>query len=241
MTSKGQKSLAVGASVLVNGGFLLAVAGFAPQPTPPPAEMPAFEVALEMGPAVAETAPQKAQIHTPAPSTMDVKPSEEPVHTAVSTPQPSSSPVPVAAIASAQAAPTSGRTEPVTATSAAGSPTSVAPISQPVAAGASRQSAVQGQPSAAYAARLRHHIEQFKLYPLQAKRGRIEGEVVLSFQMDRQGRVLTSRIERGSGSADIDRAALAMLADAQPLPRPPDTLTGEVLSLSFATRFSLSD
>lgn len=239
MTSKGQKSLAVGASVLVNGGFLLAVAGLAPQPTPPPVESPVFEVAMERRPAVAKTAPPAEEVQT-SPSA-DIKPSVQPIQTTVSTPQPSSSPAPVAAMPSAQAAPASARTEPAAVPPSAGAPASATFISPTTAAGAPRQSAGQAPPPAAYAARLRHHIEQFKLYPPQAKRRRIEGEVVLSFQMDRQGRVLTSRIERGSGSADIDRAALAMLADAQPLPRPPDSVAGEVLSLSFATRFSLSE
>ncbi|WP_298330985.1 energy transducer TonB [Asticcacaulis sp.] len=239
MTSHSQKSLAVGASVLVNGGFLLAVAGLAPKPTPPPVEMPAFEVSLERRPSVAKTAPPTAEIQASA--SADIKPSEKPVHTAVSTPQPSSSPAQVEVSPSAQAASPSGRTEPVAATPSAGAPAVAAPSAPPPAAGAPRQSAGQGQPPAAYAARLRHHIEQFKIYPPHAKRRRIEGEVVLSFQMDRQGRVLTSRIERGSGSADIDRAALTMLADAQPLPRPPDSVAGEVLSLSFTTRFSLAD
>lgn len=239
MTSKGQKSLAVGASVLVNGGFLLAVAGLAPQPTPPPVEVPVFEVAMEMRPAVAKTAPSAAEAQTP-PSAA-IKPSVQPIQTAGSTPQPSSSPTPVAAMPSPQTAPASARTEPAAVPPSAGAPASAASTFPPAAAGAPRQSALQGPPPAAYAARLRHHIEQFKLYPPQAKRRRIEGEVLLSFQMDRQGRVLTSRIERGSGSADIDRAALAMLSDAQPLPRPPDSVAGEVLSLTFATRFSLTD
>lgn len=239
MTSKGQKSLAVGASVLVNGGFLLAVAGLAPQPTPPPVESPVFEVAMERRPAEARTAPSAEAVQT-SPSA-DIKPSERPIQTAVSTPQSLSSPAPVAAMPSPQTVPAAARTEPAAVPPSAGAPVSAASTFPPAAAGAPRQSALQGPPPAAYAARLRHHIEQFKLYPPQAKRRRIEGEVVLSFQMDRQGRVLTSRIERGSGSADIDRAALAMLTDAQPLPRPPDSVAGEVLSLSFATRFSLSD
>ncbi|WP_126420218.1 energy transducer TonB [Asticcacaulis excentricus] len=232
--------MAVGASVLVNGGFLLAVAGLAPQPTPPPVESPVFEVALERPVRLSVVeAPPAAEAQTP-PSAA-IKPSERPIQTAVSTPQPLSSSAPVAAMPSPQTAPASTRTEPAAAPPSAGSPASDAATSPPTASGASRPSAGQGPPPAAYAARLRHHIEQFKLYPPQAKRRRIEGEVVLSFQMDRQGRILTSRIERGSGSADIDRAALAMLADAQPLPRPPDSVAGEVLSLSFATRFSLSD
>ncbi|BEV10364.1 TonB family protein [Asticcacaulis sp. DW145] len=229
----------MGASVLVNGGFLLAVAGLAPQPTPPPVESPVFEVAMEVRPAVAKTAPPAAEIQTPP--SADIKPSENPVKTAVSTSQPSSSSALAAAMPSAQAVPASARTEPAAAPPSAGAPAAAASTSPLAAAGASRPSEVQAPPPAAYAARLRHHIEQFKIYPPQAKRRRVEGEVVLSFQMDRQGRVLTSRIERGSGSADIDRAALAMLNEAQPLPRPPDSLTGEVLSLNVTTRFSLKD
>ncbi|WP_168148061.1 energy transducer TonB [Asticcacaulis excentricus] len=230
----------MGASVLVNGGFLLAVAGLTPQPSPPPVEIPAFEVSLERPVrSSVEADPPTAVVQTS--SSADVKPSEQPVYKAVSTPTPSSSSAPVAAIPTAQVAPASGRSEPAAVTPSARAPATAAPSAPPQAVGASRPSAVQGQPTATYAARLRQHIEQFKIYPPQAKRRRVEGEVVLSFQMDRQGRVLMSRIERGSGSADIDRAALTMLADAQPLPRPPDTLTGEVLSLSFATRFSLSD
>lgn len=239
MTSKGQKSLALGASVLVNGGFLLAVAGLAPQRTPPPVESLVFEVAMEMRPAVAKTAQTAAKLE--ASTSADTKPPEKSVKTSLSPSQTSSSPQPLEPMASPHVAPISGGTEPATAAPAAGLPAAMAPSAPTAVGGPSHKPFAPGEPTTAYAARLRHHIEQFKIYPPKAKRRRIEGEVVLSFQMDRQGRVLTSRIERGSGSADIDRAALIMLADAQPLPRPPDTLMGEVLSLSFATRFSLSD
>jgi TonB family protein len=45
--------------------------------------------------------------------------------------------------------------------------------------------------------------------------------VKVAFSVDGQGRVTTSRIDRSSGSAALDNAALEMVRQAQPFPPPP--------------------
>ena len=55
--------------------------------------------------------------------------------------------------------------------------------------------------------------------------------VLLRFTLDRDGKVLSSRIEKSSGNAGLDQEALAALAAAQPLPRPPPEVEGALLDL----------
>ena len=55
--------------------------------------------------------------------------------------------------------------------------------------------------------------------------------------MDRQGRVLSAVLERGSGDAALDREAVALLGRAQPLPKPPPEITGDPISLSVPVEF----
>jgi len=64
-------------------------------------------------------------------------------------------------------------------------------------------------------------IDQSKVYPESAKARNEGGLVNLTFSVDRQGRITSSRIIRSSGSATLDKEALDMLRRAQPLPSPP--------------------
>ncbi len=65
------------------------------------------------------------------------------------------------------------------------------------------------------------------------------GTVTLAFTIDRQGRLVGSRIAHASGSPRLDRAALALLGRAAPFPPPPpgsdDTLSFTV-PIAFARR-----
>jgi protein TonB len=83
------------------------------------------------------------------------------------------------------------------------------------------------------------HIERFKQYP-QAARARGEtGTVKALLTIDREGRLLHSSIVQGSGSAALDQEALAVLARAQPLPRPPGELAGDELTFVWTQHFNL--
>jgi len=81
-------------------------------------------------------------------------------------------------------------------------------------------------------------LERYKRYPLQA-RGE-QGEATLALTIDRQGRLLSSRIARSAGSAVLDAAALAMLLRAQPFPAPPAGIMDEQLSITVPIRYSVS-
>jgi TonB family protein len=49
-------------------------------------------------------------------------------------------------------------------------------------------------------------------YPTAARRYDLEGATLLSFQVDSNGRAVNAEIDRGSGSALLDEAALASLS-----------------------------
>jgi periplasmic protein TonB len=79
-------------------------------------------------------------------------------------------------------------------------------------------------------------LERHKRYPSQA-RGE-QGVTTLAFAIDRQGRLLSSRVVRSAGSAILDAAALAMLSRAQPFPAPPLGIADELLSITVAIRYT---
>jgi protein TonB len=63
-----------------------------------------------------------------------------------------------------------------------------------------------------YASTLSAHLQRFK----RPAKGR--GTVVVSFTVNRSGKVVERRIVRSSGSSAVDGEALAMIARAQPMP-----------------------
>ena len=78
-------------------------------------------------------------------------------------------------------------------------------------------------------------LERHKRYPSNAH-GAL-GEANLAFRIDRQGRVLSSRIVRSSGSPALDEEALALVKRAQPLPAPPAGMTDQQLSFVVPIRY----
>lgn len=83
------------------------------------------------------------------------------------------------------------------------------------------------------------HIARFKTYPEEARKRRQQGEVVVIFQLARDGRVSAARAVSGSGSTLLDQAAVAVLAKASPLPAPPAELSGAFLELRLPIRYEL--
>jgi periplasmic protein TonB len=88
---------------------------------------------------------------------------------------------------------------------------------------------------ASWQRRLIAQLERYKRYPPQAH-GKL-GEARLAFSIDRQGRVLTSRIVRSSGSDALDDEALALVKRAEPLPPPPAGLPDDQLSFEVPIRY----
>jgi protein TonB len=82
-------------------------------------------------------------------------------------------------------------------------------------------------------------LERNKRYPPAAQSRHEQGVAQVSFSLDRQGRVIDSRIVRSSGAAALDEEALALLRRAQPFPKPPAELRGEHVGLTVPIRFNL--
>lgn len=110
-------------------------------------------------------------------------------------------------------------------------------------ASAPRQSAYSQAASAAkvtFEQRLLGHLERHKRYPRAAQLRRQQGMPYIRFTMDRNGQVLSSSLERGTGHALLDEEALALLARAQPLPAMPQELPGATMEIVVPIEFFLS-
>jgi TonB family protein len=82
-------------------------------------------------------------------------------------------------------------------------------------------------------------ISRFKRYPNAARARGVQGEVSVTFTIDRAGQVITSRILLSSGSTSLDEEALAVLRRASPLPSPPAQLAGATFDLTLPIQFKI--
>lgn len=82
-------------------------------------------------------------------------------------------------------------------------------------------------------------LERNKRYPESAQSRHQQGIAQVFFSLDRQGRVIDSRLLRSSGASALDEEALALLRRAQPFPPPPAELPGERVDLTVPIRFNL--
>jgi periplasmic protein TonB len=83
------------------------------------------------------------------------------------------------------------------------------------------------------------HLDRYKGYPEAARARRAEGTALLSFSMDRDGRVLGYHIVRSTGHSELDDEVLAMIERASPLPPAPPELHAQVVQLAVPVRFRL--
>jgi periplasmic protein TonB len=93
--------------------------------------------------------------------------------------------------------------------------------------------------SATWETSLVKRLNQFKRYPGEAQSRGVEGVVLLSFSVDRNGHVLSHRIVRSSGHPELDAEVTSMIERAQPLPAFPASMTDDKLDLTVPIRFSL--
>lgn len=68
---------------------------------------------------------------------------------------------------------------------------------------------------------------------------RQQGVVYLRFAIDRQGKVLSSQINKSSGFELLDDEVLALVQRAQPVPSPPPDIAGDRIELLVPVAFSL--
>jgi periplasmic protein TonB len=83
------------------------------------------------------------------------------------------------------------------------------------------------------------HLQEFKNYPLAARRRNEQGVILLAFSIDRNGRVVSRHIVKGSGYADLDAEVLSLVERAQPMPAFPPSMTQARLDVTVPIRFSL--
>ncbi len=109
-------------------------------------------------------------------------------------------------------------------------PPAAAPAPSPAAIAASR---------ASWQARLATWLERYKRYPRAAREQHQTGTAYLHFALDRQGHVLSYRVERSSGHLLLDEEVLALIQRAQPLPPPPPEVPGARIDLVVPVQFLL--
>jgi len=123
---------------------------------------------------------------------------------------------------------------------AASIPATAANASAPTAA--SRRAAgssASASDNRAYFAAILQRLNRFKVYPAVLRKEKVEGLVVMQFTIRADGRIVTARVQRSSGSRALDRAAEDMLERANPLPAIPDSLDKASLTLSVPVEYSL--
>ena len=82
-------------------------------------------------------------------------------------------------------------------------------------------------------------IERHKGYPAEARARGEKGIAQLAFTLDREGRVLASRVVRSSGSASLDQETMATVRRAQPFPPPPADYPGAKFDFTVPIRFNI--
>ncbi|MFZ0196271.1 MAG: energy transducer TonB [Pseudolabrys sp.] len=99
------------------------------------------------------------------------------------------------------------------------------------------------RPSAAQVAswhrRIAQQVEQHKGYPPSARARHETGTAQLAFTLDRNGKVITNRIVRTSGSATLDQETIDTVRRAQPFPPPPPNMPGETFDFTVPIRFNI--
>jgi TonB family protein len=94
--------------------------------------------------------------------------------------------------------------------------------------------AAPASPSRAWQQALVAHLNKYKRFP-EGQWAR--AEVLIRFVLDRSGHVVSAKVEKSSGDAVIDEAALALLQRADPLPQPPQPVTDAELTIIVPIRF----
>jgi protein TonB len=83
------------------------------------------------------------------------------------------------------------------------------------------------------------HLKTHLRFPRQAERSRQQGVALVSVRVDRQGRVLHARIERGSGYPMLDSEALATVHRGSPVPPPTADVRGDPVTVTIPIQFAL--
>lgn len=83
------------------------------------------------------------------------------------------------------------------------------------------------------------HLQRKKSYPTEAKKARQQGVVTVRFTVARDGSVSAIGIKKSSGHELLDTATLELLRRVAPLPRMPDSMERDSVTLSLPIDYSL--
>lgn len=89
-------------------------------------------------------------------------------------------------------------------------------------------SGTQGAAEASWQGLLLGHLERYRRYPPNARRAGQQGIAQIGFKVDSQGQVSDITLVASSGHALLDEAALSAIARANPVPPPPESLSGNL-------------
>jgi periplasmic protein TonB len=211
---------------------------FAPVPVAPPT--PQANIAPGPEQMMSEPSPQQPVEHTEE----KPKAEEKLVAKPVEEPPPEIKPVPNPEVALTP--PRQEVTSPQRQEQRTPAPTTSAPQALPEQTAALPAAPTQGQitPNTSSAvptwkSQMLALLERNKRYPESAQSRHQQGTARVFFSLDRQGRVVASRIVRSSGTDVLDEEALALLRRAQPFPPPPPELPGPRIDLTVPIRFNL--
>ncbi|MBP2311461.1 energy transducer TonB [Azospirillum soli] len=186
-----------------------------PEPEPPPE--PIIEPIVEPEP----PPPVPAEVALPEPPKPKPKPKEPP------------KPTPPKVVERPQPRPEAKAAPQATPTPAPPAPVAAAPAPGPTSATVSRNAMPSWQ------GLVLGHLERHKRYPRAAQARRQQGVAHVRFTLDRQGRVLSARLEKTSGHESLDEETVAMVERASPLPPPPPEMAQDRIELVVPVQFFL--
>ncbi len=222
----------LGLVIAGHAAVLAALVALRPAIERPPPPRPIFaDIVL---PGVAPDAvPQAPVTPPPTPATDEPPPRPAPHH----------EPEPVAHVTAAASPPTAPTATEAAPEASVQPEASIPSTEEPAPVAAPRPAAMQAPLETdelrRYVTALMRQLNRYKTYPRELKKAKVEGTVVLEFTIDADGRLLVSAVQRSSGHADLDRAAMDMLARANPLPAIPDSLDRDELALAIPVEYSL--
>ncbi len=80
-------------------------------------------------------------------------------------------------------------------------------------------------------------LNKVKRYPREAAFRRQQGVPYIRFVMNREGKILSVRLERSSGIRSLDDEAVSLPRRADPLPKPPEDVKGDTIELVVPVEF----
>ncbi|MET1255534.1 energy transducer TonB [Aliikangiella maris] len=92
-----------------------------------------------------------------------------------------------------------------------------------------------------YFSELKSWLNNYKEYPADLKKAKIQGVVTVRFTINQQGLLEASSIKQSSGYSQLDESALILLKNASPMPAIPDFFNRDKLTIAIPIEYSLID